>query len=108
MLNKEEVFEIIENDLLPVIKEYNETKKLNITFEQRQLIKKIWEENIMLGNRADVNCFSCIIHHLGIIESWYEREKPKEVKEAIEEVKPIVYPIPALPKNKGGRPRKNQ
>lgn len=104
MLNKEEVFEIIENDLLPVIKEYNKTKKLNITFEQRQLIKRVWEEYIMLGNRADVNCFSCIIHHLGIIESWYEREKPKKAREVVEEVKPIVNPI----RNKGGRPRKNQ
>lgn len=106
MLNKEEVFEIIENDLLPIIKEYNETKKLNITFEQRQLIKRVWEEYIMLGNRADINCYSCLIHHLGIIESWYEREGPKSIQKIKEEVKVIIQPIPAPIKNKGGRPKK--
>ena len=103
MLTKEKVFKIIENDLLPVIKEYNETKKLNITFEQRQLIKKVWE-NMFLG-QTDVNCFSCLIHSLQVIESFFEREKPKEVKEVekLEEVKPIAKPV-----NKGGRPRKNK
>lgn len=73
--------------LLPYIKEYHETKKLNIDFENRKVLKDVWERYVMPGSTAVITCYSCITFMFDVVQSFYEREYPLYLKSQLAIIK---------------------
>ena len=74
---KKQVLETINEKLIPVIKQYHETRSVkHLTKEDRQEMKDVWK-HIHPTSYFTASCASCMKTILDTIESWYGRESIK-------------------------------
>lgn len=86
-MEKEKVFELIEEHILPVFKEYMRTRSVkHITSEQSKILKKVWSF-IMPTSYYNASCPGCVQTVLEHTESWYGREKKRWL---------LAHPVPVV------------
>ena len=73
-MNKPELFQAIET-LYPYLREYQQKGTTKIPLHHQQLLKRVWEENIM-RTTLNTGCSSCLVYAMNVAQSYYEREFP--------------------------------
>lgn len=75
----ERIFKEIET-LLPKVEQYNKTKSVYLSLDEKLLIQKLYKELLPMSNPS-LACDSCVIHYMNTLLSFHEREFPKFLKE---------------------------
>lgn len=118
IMTQEQTFQNIDS-LMVILSKQQKTGKAKINADEKKVLKKTYQQ-LMPGAEMDLDCPSCILHYLTILQAYYQREKPKYDRRLAESnnepdgtvtgvIEPIVQTdIAVKPKNKAGRKSKKK